>query len=88
MVNIKNKEPRFAIAVVAVAAVMMVVATTEMAITGYVFAYDRNQATSGANACGNGQIPTNIGCQNIDSQIQGDENSALNITTDISKCNS
>ena len=75
MVNDNKKEPRLAIAVIAVAAVMMVAATTEMAITGYVFAYNRNQATSGANACGNGQVPTNIGCQNIDSQIQGDENS-------------
>ena len=35
----------------------------------------KNQATTGTNACGNGQEPTNIGCQNIDSQIQGDENS-------------
>ena len=54
---------------------MLVAATTEMAITGYVFAYNRNQAKSDVNACGNGQVPTNIGCQNIDSQIQGDENS-------------
>jgi hypothetical protein len=75
MANDRTKQPRLAIAVVAVAAVMMVAATTEMAISGYVFAYDRNQATSGANACGNGQVPTNIGCQNTDSQIQGDENS-------------
>ena len=42
------------------------------------FAYDRNQATSSANDCGNGQIPTNVGCQNIGSSIQGDEN-AVNI---------
>ena len=28
-----------------------------------------------ANAeCGNGELPLNIGCQNIDSQVQGDEN--------------
>jgi len=58
-----------------VIAVMLVAATTEMAITGYAFAYNRNQATSAANDCGNGQIATNIGCQNADSQIQGDENS-------------
>ena len=36
--------------------------------------YDKNQATSQANACGNGKLPLNIGCQNVDSQIQGDEN--------------
>jgi hypothetical protein len=75
MVIDKTKQPRFAIAVIAVAALMLVAATTEMAITGYVFAYSRNQATSSANDCGNGEIPTNIGCQNTDSQIQGDENS-------------
>jgi hypothetical protein len=75
MVNERTKQPRFGIAVIAVAAVMLVAATTEMAISGYVFAYNRNQATSAANDCGNGQVPTNIGCQNTDSQIQGDENS-------------
>ena len=75
MVNDKIKQPRFAIVLTAIAAVMLVAATTEMAITGYVFAYSRNQATSSANDCGNGQIPTNVGCQNTDSQIQGDENS-------------
>jgi hypothetical protein len=37
-------------------------------------AYKKNQATSQANACGNDFLPTNIGCQNTDSQIQGDEN--------------
>jgi hypothetical protein len=44
--------------------------------TKYVFAgrYEKNQATSQANACGNGELPWNIGCQNVGSQIQGDEN--------------
>jgi hypothetical protein len=36
--------------------------------------YGKNQATSQANACGNGKLPMNIFCQNIGSQIQGDEN--------------
>jgi hypothetical protein len=75
MVNDKIKQPRFAIVLTAIAAVMLVAATTEMAITGYVFAYSRNQATSSVNECGNGEMPTNVGCQNTDSQIQGDENS-------------
>jgi hypothetical protein len=39
------------------------------------FAYKKNQATTQTSACGNGEIPTNVGCQNTDSQIQGDENS-------------
>ncbi len=38
------------------------------------FAYEKNQAISQANSCGNGELPFNVGCQNIDSQIQGDEN--------------
>jgi hypothetical protein len=39
-------------------------------------AYEKNQATSQTSACGNEFIPINIGCQNTDSQIQGDENAA------------
>jgi hypothetical protein len=76
MYNGVGKKPKFTlVAVLALATVMLVVATTEMAITGFAFAYNRNQATSAANDCGNGQVPTNIGCQNADSQIQGNENS-------------
>jgi hypothetical protein len=76
MYNEFGKKPKFTlVTVIAVAAVMLVAATTEMAITGYAFAYNRNQATSAANDCGNGQVPTNIGCLNTDSQIQGDGNS-------------
>jgi hypothetical protein len=36
--------------------------------------YKKSQALSQANACGNGFLPENVGCQNIASQIQGDEN--------------
>ena len=36
--------------------------------------YEKNQATSQANACGNGKLPINVFCQNIGSQIQGEEN--------------
>jgi hypothetical protein len=39
------------------------------------FAYEKNQAVSQANDCGNGELPFNVGCQNVNSQIQGDENS-------------
>jgi hypothetical protein len=39
------------------------------------FAYERNQAISQVNECGNGELPLNVGCQNVQSQIQGDENS-------------
>jgi len=63
------------LAVVAVAAVAaMLVASLVGTNTVFAGGYEKNQATSQANACGNGKLPLNIGCQNIDSQIQGDEN--------------
>lgn len=33
-----------------------------------------SQATSQVNDCGNDILPENVGCQNTDAQIQGDEN--------------
>jgi hypothetical protein len=62
-------------AIVAVIAATLVGATAVTADSAYATKYDKNQATSQANACGNGELPLNIGCQNIGSQIQGDENS-------------
>jgi len=63
------------LAVVAIAAVVaMLVASLVGTNTAFAGGYEKNQATSQANACGNGKLPLNIGCQNIDSQIQGDEN--------------
>jgi len=38
--------------------------------------YEKSQAVSQVNDCGNGELPLNIGCQNTASQIQGDYNSA------------
>jgi len=64
------------IVIVAAMAVMLVGATalaTEDAFAGKK-KYERSQATSQANACGNGFLSTNVGCQNTASQIQGDEN--------------
>jgi hypothetical protein len=64
------------IAVVAAVAVMLV--ATSAVATEDAFAgkkkYEKSQASSQANACGNGFMSTNVGCQNTDSQIQGDEN--------------
>jgi hypothetical protein len=36
--------------------------------------YEKNQALSGANACGNEELPLNVLCNNEASEIQGDEN--------------
>jgi hypothetical protein len=54
----------------------MLIGATALATADSAFAtkYDKNQAISQANACGNGELPLNVGCQNIDSQVQGDEN--------------
>jgi hypothetical protein len=63
--------------IVAAMAVMLIGATalaTEDAFAGKKKHYEKNQAISQANACGNGFLPENVGCQNIASQIQGDEN--------------
>ena len=42
--------------------------------TNSAFAYEKNQGVLQANDCGNGELPLNVGCQNVNSQIQGDEN--------------
>jgi len=63
------------VAVVAAVAVMLAATSamaTEDAFAGKKREY--NQATSQANACGNDFMPINVGCQNTNSQIQGDEN--------------
>ena len=65
------------IAVVAAAAAMLIATSavaTEDAFAGKKKGYEKNQAISQANACGNGKLPLNVGCQNTASQIQGDEN--------------
>ena len=59
--------------IVAAMAVMLIGATalaTEDAFAGKKKHYEKNQAISQANACGNGFLPENVGCQNIASQIQ------------------
>jgi hypothetical protein len=63
--------------IVAAMAVMLIGATafaTDNAFADGKKHYDKNQATSQANACGNGKLPLNVFCQNIGSQVQGDEN--------------
>ena len=74
MVNGRKKEPRFAIVII----VATVLLATEAGITTTTIdnasAYSKYQATTGANHCGNGKLPLNILCQNIDSEIQGEKN--------------
>jgi hypothetical protein len=64
--------------VVAVLAAMLVAATA--LATDSAFAkkksYTKSQAVSQVNDCGNGEVPIDVFCQNLASQIQGDENAA------------
>ena len=63
--------------IVAAMAVMLVGATafaTDSAFADGKKKYGKNQAISQANACGNGKLPLNVFCQNIDSQVQGEDN--------------
>jgi hypothetical protein len=64
------------VAVVAIAAMLIATAAiaTEDAFAGKKKKTKYSQALSQANACGNGELPLNVGCQNTASQIQGDEN--------------
>jgi len=67
------------LAIVAVITVMLVGATS-ISTTDNAFAgkkkYEKSQAASQVNECGNGVLPENIFCQNLLSQIQGDGNAA------------
>jgi hypothetical protein len=68
--------------VIVAAMTAMLIGATALTTTDNVFAgghglkknYEKSQATAQANACGNGVMPYNVGCQNTASQIQGDEN--------------
>ena len=62
------------IAIVAVIAATLVGATAITTDSTFATKYHKNQAVSQTNACGNGELPLNVYCQNIGSQVQGDEN--------------
>ena len=62
--------------IVAAMAVMLIGATalaTDDAFAGKK-KYGKNQVISQANACGNDKLPMYVFCQNIDSQVQGEDN--------------
>ncbi len=63
--------------VAAIMTVLLLGTITVVTITNpeNVFAY-KTQSASQMSACGNEIVPINTGCQNTDSQIQGDENGA------------
>jgi hypothetical protein len=60
---------------------IMLIGTTAFSTTDNVFAdgkkkYEKSQAASQVNECGNGELPLNVFCQNLLSQIQGEGNAA------------
>ncbi|MGA7369366.1 MAG: hypothetical protein WBX01_09565 [Nitrososphaeraceae archaeon] len=65
--------------VLVAAMAVTLIGATALASTGSAFAgghkkYEKSQALSQANACGNGKLPLNVFCDNTASQVQGDEN--------------
>lgn len=66
--------------VIVVAVTVMLVGATTLSTTDNAFAgkkkYEKSQAASQVNECGNGELPFNVFCQNLLSQIQGDGNAA------------
>jgi hypothetical protein len=60
---------------VVMAAMVAMLAAATVITTDNAFA-DKSQAVSQVNDCGNGDSPTNVFCQNLASQIQGDGNAA------------
>jgi len=68
--------------VIVAAMAVMLVGASALSTTDNAFAgkkkYEKSQASSQANACGNGVLPLNVFCQNLLSQIQGDGN-AVNV---------
>jgi hypothetical protein len=76
VIGIRNMNTKYLV-VVAAMAVMLIGATafaTDSAFAEGKKKYEKNQALSQANACGNGELPLNVLCSNSASQIQGDEN--------------
>jgi hypothetical protein len=52
--------------------------STSLALAG---SYEKSQVISQTNECGNYWFPVNVICSNLNSQAQGDENSAAMTTT-------
>ena len=76
VIGTRNMNTKYLV-VVAAMAVMLIGATafaTDSAFADGKKKYEKNQALSQANACGNGILPLNVLCSNSASQIQGDEN--------------
>jgi hypothetical protein len=65
-----NSKYMFIVAAMAV----MLIGATALATEDALAKYGKSQAITQVNECGNGDMAMYVGCQNIDSQIQGDNN--------------
>lgn len=72
----KSRESAVLSAITCAILLFTMLVTAAIASPENVFAYEKNQATSQTSTCGNDFFPMNTGCENADSQIQGDENAA------------
>ena len=69
-----NGKSMFIVAALAIMLFGATVLATEDAFADKRKKYDKNQVTSLANACGNDKLPMYVFCQNIGSQVHGDDN--------------
>jgi hypothetical protein len=69
--NRMNAKYMFVIAVIAATLVGTTITTADSALAAK---YHKNQAVAQTNECGNGELPFNVLCSNVESQVQGDEN--------------
>jgi hypothetical protein len=67
-----------AFAVTSLLVAIMLLMSINQAFAG---SYEKNQAVSQANECGNYWFPVNIICSNLNSEAQGDENEVAMVTT-------
>lgn len=72
---------------VATMAAMLLGATAAATAADNVFAskkkYEKSQALSQANACGDDALPMNVQCSNTGSQIQGKKNSVADASVQV-----
>jgi hypothetical protein len=71
----RNMNYKYFVIVASMTAVLIGATALATADSAFAGGKEKNQATTSANACGNDELPTNVGCQNTNSQTQGDENS-------------
>jgi len=71
-----NTKYMFIVATMAVMLIGATVLATDNAFADGKKKYGKSQVVTQVNACGNGDMPMNVGCQNTASQIQGDDNAA------------